>query len=98
MANRADSDQLASSEANWSGSTLFAKAGYIWDQQDKGKPLIANQTCRRRHSKFFYYFLEKIRLKIFSKSIHMKCQVVFSPKINDINKDSELSATILLSA
>ena len=28
MANSADPDQLASSEANWSGSTLFAKAGY----------------------------------------------------------------------
>ena len=25
MANSADPDQLASSEANWSGSTLFAK-------------------------------------------------------------------------
>ena len=24
-----------SSEANWSGSTLFAKAGYIQDQQDQ---------------------------------------------------------------
>ena len=36
MANSADSDQLASSEANWSGSTLFANAGYIWAQQDKG--------------------------------------------------------------
>ena len=24
------------SEANWSGSTLFAKAGYIRVQQDKG--------------------------------------------------------------
>ena len=44
MANSADSDQLASSEANWSGSTLFAKAGstlfakagYIRVQQDKG--------------------------------------------------------------
>ena len=29
MANSADSDQLAE-------STLFAKAGYIWVQQDKG--------------------------------------------------------------
>ena len=29
MANSADSDQLATSEANWSGFTLFAKAGYI---------------------------------------------------------------------
>ena len=36
MANRADSDQLASSEANWSGSALFAKSGYIQVQQDKG--------------------------------------------------------------
>ena len=25
-----------SSEANWYCSTLFAKAGYIWVQQDKG--------------------------------------------------------------
>ena len=36
MANSADPDQLASSEANWSWSTLFAKAEYIWIQQDKG--------------------------------------------------------------
>ena len=36
MANTADPDQLASSEANWSGSTLFAKAEYIRVQQDKG--------------------------------------------------------------
>ena len=27
MTNSADPDQLASSEANWSGSTLFAKIG-----------------------------------------------------------------------
>ena len=37
MPNSVDPDQLAPSEANWSGSTLFAKAGYIWVQQDKGK-------------------------------------------------------------
>ena len=37
MTNNADPDQLASSsEANWSGSTLFAKASYIQVQQDKG--------------------------------------------------------------
>ena len=36
MANRAYPDQLDSSEANWSGSTLFAKAGYIRVQQDRG--------------------------------------------------------------
>ena len=36
MSNSAGPDQLASSEANWSGSTLFAKAGDIGDQQDQG--------------------------------------------------------------
>ena len=36
MANSVDPDQLASLEANWSGSTLIAKAGYIRVQQDKG--------------------------------------------------------------
>ena len=35
MAKSADPDQLAS-EANWSGSTLVANAGYIRVQQDKG--------------------------------------------------------------
>ena len=34
MANSAEPDQLASSEVHWSGSTLFAKAGYIQVQQD----------------------------------------------------------------
>ena len=36
MTKSADPDQLASSEANWSASTLFARAGYIRIQQDKG--------------------------------------------------------------
>ena len=36
MANSAGPDLLASSEANWSGSTMFAEAGYIRVQQDKG--------------------------------------------------------------
>ena len=36
MKNGADPDQLASEEANWSGSTLFATTGYIWVQQDQG--------------------------------------------------------------
>ena len=34
--NSADPDQLASSEANWSGSLLFVKPGYIRAQQDDG--------------------------------------------------------------
>ena len=36
MANSADPEQLASEEANWSGSTLFLKAGHIRVQQDQG--------------------------------------------------------------
>ena len=36
MANSADLDQLAFEEANWSGSTLSAKAGHIRVQQDQG--------------------------------------------------------------
>ena len=36
MANSVDPDQLASSEANWSGTSLFANAGYIQVQHDKG--------------------------------------------------------------
>ena len=34
MANSVDPDQLASEEANWSGSTLFANAGDIRAKQD----------------------------------------------------------------
>ena len=36
MTNSADPDQMVSSEANWSGSALFAKAGHIHFQQDHG--------------------------------------------------------------
>ena len=36
MANSAVPDQLASSEANCSGSTLFANVGYIGVQQNLG--------------------------------------------------------------
>ena len=36
MTNSEDLDQLASSEASWSGSALFSKTKYIRVQQDKG--------------------------------------------------------------
>ena len=36
MTNRADPDQLVSEEANWSESTLFAKAEFIRVQHIKG--------------------------------------------------------------
>ena len=66
MANSADPDQLASSEVNWSWSTLFANAGYIWVQQDKDlncfasllKIFISKRNKRKefapRGSEFFY--------------------------------------------
>ena len=37
MVNSADPDQLASSEANWSGSTLFEKVGHLRAQQNQVK-------------------------------------------------------------
>ena len=52
MSNSADPDQLASEEANWSGSTLFAKAGYIRVQQDKGL-----RSDREKHIQNYYVFL-----------------------------------------
>ena len=43
MTNSADTDQMASEEAIWSGSTLFAKAGYIWDQQYQVKIVMVDK-------------------------------------------------------
>ena len=46
MPNSADPGQLAYSEAIWSGSTMFAKAGHIRVQQNQGKESIFhNTTC-----------------------------------------------------
>ena len=46
MPNNVDPDQLASSEANWSGATLIAKAGYIWIQQDQSSIKYCNNEAR----------------------------------------------------
>ena len=43
MTNSADPDQLASSEANWSGSTLFAKTGHI--VFSKRRVITRRQLC-----------------------------------------------------
>ena len=56
MSNSVDPDQLASSEANWSGSTLFTKADFIRDQQDQ---VILTATC--------YLFICCITLLIYWK-------------------------------
>ena len=44
MTNSADPDQLASSEANWSGSSLFAKAGY--NPSSAGQGLIKTSSSK----------------------------------------------------
>ena len=49
MTNSADPDQVASSEANWSGSTLFAIAGHIDSagsglNQVKDRPLKGTES------------------------------------------------------
>ena len=36
MAHSADPDQMDSSEAKWSGSTLFVKTGHTRTEQDQG--------------------------------------------------------------
>ena len=67
MANSADPDELAYEEANWSGSTLFAKAGYIRVQQDKGWLM---------HFFFFkqnFLFLHENMLWVLIRSVSMRC-------------------------
>ena len=86
MANSADPDQLASEEANLSGSTLLAKAGYSG----------FSRTRVRCYSPafffFFLYFSGKIKLGISSESsarqtIPLKCQVLFSLKTTNYKSE-----------
>ena len=46
MTNSADPDQLASSEANWSGSTLFAKTGHVVFSKRRVDHCIFQKTCQ----------------------------------------------------
>ena len=60
MTNRVDSDQLASEEANLSGSTLLARAGHILVQQDNGLGclvLIVLRQYFRCNSSWFRPFI-----------------------------------------
>ena len=79
MSNSADPDQFAFSEANWSGSTLFAKAGYIRTGRTRVKAPIATAADN-------IFFSEKTSLDISCESsvwqiIHTQHQDLFSPKI-----------------
>ena len=48
MANSADPDQLASSEANWSGSTLFAKTGHVVFSKRRVKCYASRDPTKHR--------------------------------------------------
>ena len=52
MTNSADPDQLASSEANWSESTLFAKAGNI--SSDSGADLLSILYPKQSYHEPYY--------------------------------------------
>ena len=83
MANSADPDQLASEEANWSGSTLFAKAGHILAQQDKNSHAGLNFSCQHFEI-FFVIFPPKIVFGIslgavWSGSAQFACAILFEP-------------------
>ena len=86
MANSADPDQLASEEAKWSGSTLFAKAGYIRVQQDNGLTFTTLLTYSADDIlKCFSYFSLENRihancLQWRLETICMKCQIQFTGK------------------
>ena len=51
MANSADPDQLASSETNWSGSTLFAQEGHIQVQHAENIDILSYLDA---HASFIY--------------------------------------------
>ena len=74
MANSADPDQLASSEANWSGSTLFAKAVYIrvqprwlsWMRRQPGDQEVAGSTPAEVGNILSWRLIMKYFLRSFS--------------------------------
>ena len=76
MANSADPDQLASSEANWSGATLFAKAGYILAQHDKGSACQGLTSDKALFSTekylFFSYFCMKTYIMVLIRSVSLR--------------------------
>ena len=51
MTNSVDQDQLASSEANYSGSTLFAKTGHVLFSKFKRRVKMLMQDSCDRHFK-----------------------------------------------
>ena len=55
MKNSADPDQLASEEANWSGSTLFAKTGHVVFSKRRVKTQMNHDIiCFKKKKKNMY--------------------------------------------
>ena len=58
MTNSADPDQLAFSEANWSGSTLFAKTGHVVLSKRRVKVQL---SCTEVEKAFCLYQIKQIK-------------------------------------
>ena len=73
MTNSADPDQLASEEANWSGSTLFAKTGHVvFISENAQKMPQTRSTVLLRHQKKKKKIWEEQTIAI--QTPHMKPQ------------------------
>ena len=79
MANSADPDQLASSEANWSGSTLFAKQDISGFSRTRVKGQIFLKTHPKRSIQENILFTHKNMLSP-KVTICIKCQILISEK------------------
>ena len=66
MTNSADLDQLASSEASWSGSTLFAKTGHVLFSKRRVK-LVLGDLCSLSYYTVVYECIWKQRTHKWTK-------------------------------
>ena len=101
MANSTDPDQLASSEANWSGSTLFAKSGHI--RGSAGQGLIwFNSRQSKLHNPIFASFqgiyskhpvlLQKTNNTTFKQNSQLQQTAFFFSEKMSLDISCELSA------
>ena len=70
MTNSADPDQLASSEDNWSGATLFAKTGHVVFSKRKVNYWFSNYTETNDRS-FQWFYLPINPMKALSLTVPM---------------------------
>ena len=90
MTNSADSDQLAPSEASWSGSALFAKTRLVvftkrMVKRDP-KSVVSKQKCIEKWP-FMVIFLYKLYMSkqkciIFSSNLRCPCNKLDAPHLN----------------